>query len=115
MTRIASSCRDLLGRQAKLDFAQRADLVRDDERVVVLQVHLNGVAQVGALGEAHEVLDQEHALDNRVDLLLLHVRDAVRVVLAHNRLLLRKVALAREDELVVDALDFVQVSWCLQG
>jgi hypothetical protein len=97
-----------LGRQTELDFAERPDLIRDNQGVVVLEEHLDAVAEVGALGEEHQVLQREHALDDVIRILLLDVADAVRV-LAHNRLLLREIPLASEHELVVRALDFYQI------
>lgn len=84
-------------RQYQLHLAQVRHCIAQDKRKVVAQVHLNGRAEAGALCKKDKVLQLEQALNNlrsRTRLCDLHRR----VVLAHDRLLLRKVALAAEHE-----------------
>lgn len=84
-------------RQHQLHLTQVRHRVAQDERKVVAQIHLNGRAQARALCKQNKVLQLEQSLDNlrgRSRLRHLHRR----VVLAHDRLLLSKIALAAEDE-----------------
>ena len=95
----------LVRRQSQSDGAQGRHIVSKDQRIIVLQVQLHGRAQVRALGEMHEVLDAEHSLDDHARSGRVSCIRCIPRVVGHDGLLLAKVALAPEDELVVHAAD----------
>ena len=83
--------------QRQLDITQARHVVLYDDRVIVQQVQVDFGAQRRALGEQHEVLQEELALENIRT--TRHLREAV-LPLRENRLLLGIVTLATERELL---------------
>ena len=91
-------------RQAQLDLPQAGHVVLHDQRQVVLQVHLNLAAQVGALDEVAQIFQREFALNDFIGVLFLNELHAA--VGFHAPDLRRgKLAGAPEDELVAHRLD----------
>ena len=97
-------------RQEQPNGPQRRHAVHEAQRERVLQVDLDDVAQVGALGEGAQVLEVEDALDDLVGALGVaddgHVGCAVQ---AQDGVLGAKVALARKAQLVLHVAQLDEV------
>lgn len=85
------------GRKYQLHLAQICHCIPNNQRVVVLQIHLNGGAQIRALGEQNKMLQLEDALDNLG--LLLGTHDLHAQILTNRSLLLRKITHTAEHEI----------------
>ena len=91
-------------RQAQLNLSQAGHIIFHDQRQVVLQIHLNLAAQVGALDEIAQILKRELALNDFIGVLLLNELHAA--VGFHTTNLRRgKLPRAPKNELVAHRLD----------
>ena len=92
-------------RQTQLYGSQRPHGVLNYQWIVVLQVELHRVGQIGALREEYQILHGEDALE---DLLrgLVQLPQALLVAVADDDLLLTEVAGTGDDQFVVHVLDF---------
>ena len=71
--------------------------ILQNQRVIILQVHLNGRAETRALGEENQVLELEQALNHLVSITRLVDLHCIRV-LRHDSLLLSEITLASENQ-----------------
>lgn len=105
---IANANQFLIGRgqwrQTQFDFSQTGNVVLDNQRQVVLQVHFNLAAQVGAFDEIAQIFQREFPLNDFIGVLLLNELHAAVRFHAPN-LRRGKLARAPENELVAHRLD----------
>ena len=87
----------LQGRKDELNVSQVSNSILQNQRVIVLQVHLNGRAETRALGEENQVLELEQTLNHLIGVTRLVDLHCIRV-LRHDSLLLSKIALAPENQ-----------------
>ncbi len=88
---------------AKLDFSKRCDHILTNEWIIVTKVQKYSVAQICTLCKEHKVFQVEHTLNDLVR--LVRTLDLV-VAIRQDGLLLAKITLALENQLVLDVLYF---------
>ena len=86
-------------RQYQLDLSQIRHRITQNEREVILEIELNGRTETRALRKENQVLQLENALDNLIERILGLVDLHAAAILTDDRLLLREITHAAEDQI----------------